>query len=42
MLAKTQVVMQQSMQVGQMFGQKAAEDLRNVAIEELRKKGHKI
>jgi hypothetical protein len=42
MLLKTQTVMQQSMQVGQLFGQKAAEDLRNVAVEELRKKGHKI
>ncbi len=42
MLQKTQTIFQQSMQVGQLFGQKATEDLRKLAIEELRKKGHKI
>jgi hypothetical protein len=42
MLAKTQAILQQSMQVGQMFGQQAGEDLRQRAIEELRKKGHQI
>lgn len=42
LLAKTQTIMQQSMQVGQAFGQKAAEDLRQRMTDELRKKGHKI
>ncbi|MGP0089964.1 MAG: DUF2059 domain-containing protein [Xanthobacteraceae bacterium] len=42
LLAKTQTIMQQSMQVGQGFGQQAAEDLRQRMTDELRKKGHKI
>jgi hypothetical protein len=42
LLAKTQIILQQSMQVGQAFGQKAAEDLRQRMTDELRKKGHKI
>lgn len=42
MLEKTQTIMRQSMQVGQEFGQKAAEDLRERMAEELRKKGHAV
>jgi hypothetical protein len=35
-------IMQDSMTVGQKFGQSLAEDLRNRMTDELRKKGHKI
>jgi hypothetical protein len=42
MLEKQQLIVQQSMQVGQAFGQKAAEDLRQRMTDELRKRGHKI
>jgi hypothetical protein len=42
MLAKVPAILQQSMQIGQMFGRQAGEDLRQRAIEELRKKGHQI
>jgi uncharacterized protein len=42
MLDKTPTILQQSMQVGQTIGRKAAEDLRNRMADELRAKGHKM
>ena len=42
LLAKTQTILQQSMQVGQTFGKKAAEDLAQRMADELRKRGHDI
>jgi hypothetical protein len=42
MLEKMPTIAQQSMQVGQLFGQKAGEVLRERMTEELRKRGHKI
>lgn len=41
-LADMPKIMQDSMSVGQKFGQSLAEDLRNKMTDELRKKGHKI
>ncbi len=42
LLAKSQVIAQQSAQVGQEVGRKAAEDLRTRLTEALRQKGHKL
>jgi uncharacterized protein len=42
LLEKMPTIAQQSMQVGQLFGQKAGEGLRDRMIDELRKRGHKI
>jgi hypothetical protein len=42
LLEKTPLVMQQSMQVGQLFGQKAGVVLQERMTDELRKRGHKI
>ncbi len=41
-LEKMPTVMQESMLVGQAFGQRIAGELRSRMIEELRKKGHSI
>jgi len=42
LLAKSQVIVQQSAQVGQEAGRKAAEDIRARLTEALRQKGHKL
>jgi hypothetical protein len=41
-LEKMPVVMQESMSVGQAFGQRVGVELRTRMIEELRKRGHSI
>jgi uncharacterized protein len=41
-LTKATVLLQQGMEIGRAIGAKAAEDVRKIAVEELRKKGHKI
>lgn len=42
LLEKTQTIMQQSLQIGQDFGQRAAQDLRNRIADELRNRGHTV
>jgi uncharacterized protein len=42
MLEKLPAITQESMTVGQKFGQSVAAELRTRMIEELRKRGHKI
>jgi hypothetical protein len=42
LLEKTPIVAQESMAVGQQFGQSIAVELQRLVTEELRKRGHKI